>query len=458
MAVAPDGIDSRIDTRAAAERLAALIRYPTVSSRLGEPDVDAAFDAMIEWLQGAYPAIAKVASVSASSPDRLVFEIPGSDPSLDPILMIAHLDVVDAPPKTREEWTHDPFGGDIDDGYVWGRGAIDDKGVLVTQMEAVETLLASGATFRRGIVLAFGGDEELAGVRGAGALSAEWADRRFHFAMDEGAVIAVGMVSQPKMPVALIGIAEKGHLNVRLRARTQGGHAAMPPRHTAVGVLADAIRRIERNPFPARLIYTVREFFRGLAARSSFPMRMIYSHPRLFWPLLRPVLDRSHTTRAMIRTTQAVTMAAGSEAPNVLPDVAEANINVRILPGDTVASILARYTRLLRGLDVSVSAADGESTSEAVPGSSVDAAPFLAARRIVEDRFDCVAAPYLVTVGTDSKWYAHQCGAIYRFIAAVVDSSEIDSIHGIDERVSLDNLGRMISYYMAMLEEEAISG
>ncbi len=457
MAVAGERLPS-VDVERAADRLSRLIRFETVSSRMGEPAVDQSFVDLLAWLEGAYPAIARVAETRVSPPYVITFEIRGANPSLDPILLIAHTDVVDVPPKTRNEWTHAPFGGEIDEGFVWGRGAIDDKGVLVSQMEAVEMLLEAGVRPVRGIILAFGGDEELSGANGAAHIAGEWSSRRFHFAMDEGAVVAKGFFSQPRLPVALIGIAEKGFVNIKLSARTPGGHAAMPPRRTAVGLLSEAIARIEDHPFPARLIYTVREFFRALAPRTGFPMKLVYGNPRLFWPVLRRVLDKKHSTRALIRTSQAVTMISGSEAPNVLPDIADAVINVRILPGDTVESVIRHYNKLLRDLDVEVGIHDPESAKEAVPGSSVDLDSYQSAKAIVESQIECVAAPFLVTVGTDSKWYASQCGAVYRFIAAILESGEIDRIHGVDERLSLANLERMIAFNHTLLQTEAAHG
>lgn len=443
------GTKTPFDLGKAADRLSTMIQFPTVSARLGEREVDEAFAGLIDYLQVAYPETTRAATVDASIPYHLVFDIPGSRPDLESILLIAHYDVVDVQP---DAWTHPPFGGEIEDGYIWGRGALDDKNVLCAQLEAVEAILASGRRPERGIVIALGGDEELSGHSGARRIAASFGDRRFHMVLDEGAVIAVGMLSQPSLPVALIGIAEKGHVNITVEARTQPGHASMPPGTTAVGILARAIRRIERRPFRPRLTSTMREFFRALAPVTRFPLGVIYRFPAPCWPLLRLALTRAPQTRALVATTQAVTMTRGSNAPNVLPESAQAVINVRILPGESVGGVLARIRRLLRRIPVEARVTDEQDAHNPVSSSITARERYEAVASIAASLAVCVPAPFLVTASTDSKWYAGHSDAIFRFLAAVLDQGEIDRIHGVDERISIENLDRMIRFYLLIVE------
>ncbi|MFW5688795.1 MAG: M20/M25/M40 family metallo-hydrolase [Spirochaetota bacterium] len=431
------------------ERLARALTFRTVSSRIDEPDVRDAYTALLDFLSHSFPELYATARVEQDEPWRLVIELPGSDPSLDPIVLMAHYDVVDVAGGSEGEWTHAPWAGEIADGFVWGRGALDDKNVLMALLEAAERVVRAGTGLARGLVLAFGGDEELAGRRGAAVTAARWSDagRRFHFVLDEGAVIAVGMLAQPKTPVALIGVEEKGHVNVRLRAHQEGGHAAMPPRHTALGRLAAAVVRAEENPFPRRLTYSVGEFLRALAPHVAVPLRTVYAHPRLFWPLIRRVLAARPTSEALIRSTQAATMANASAAPNVLPQNAEAVFNVRILPGESVASVVEHYRALLGGFGVAVDVPDLEDAHDPVAGTSVSHAGYELISRTARELAECVPAPYLVTGSTDSKWYAPLADAVYRFLPMALDENEISRIHGTDERLSLENYSRLITFY-----------
>ncbi len=435
------------------ERFAAALRFPTVSARIDEQEVRDAFTALLDFLAASYPTLFATATVDRQDPWRLVIEVPGTDPSLDPILLLAHFDVVDVAETTRSDWSHDPFGGEIDAGFVWGRGALDDKNVLIALLEAAETVVAEGRPLRRGFVLAFGGDEELSGRQGAARIAADLraAERRFHFTLDEGAIIAVGMLATPKRPIALIGVAEKGQVNVVIRARSEGGHAAMPPRRTAVGNVATAVARLERTPFGTRLLPTVRAFFIALARHASNPLKLVYRFPGLFWPILRAVLAASPRSAALVRTTQAATMARGSHAPNVLAQSAETVVNIRILPGETVDTVVRRYRRLLRRFDVEVSVLSAGDAHDPIAESPVDHPGYRAVAGIAESLFDCIAAPYLVTATTDSKWYAPISEAVLRFVPMALTTEELARVHGTDERISTESFTGLIEFYETLI-------
>jgi len=437
----------------ALERFAASLRFPTVSARIDEPEVRAAFTGLLDFFAASYPALFASAAIDRQDPWRLVLELPGADRSLDPILLLAHFDVVDVEASTRDDWSHDPFGGQIDAGFVWGRGALDDKNVLVALLEAAETIVAEGNRLRRGFVLAFGGDEELSGRRGAARIAADMqaVGRRFHVTLDEGAIIASGMLATPKRPIALIGVAEKGQVNLVIRARSEGGHAAMPPRRTAVGTVAAAVARLERKPFPTRLLSPVRTFFIALAREATMPLKLVYRFPGLFWPILRPVLAAKPSSAALIRTTQAATMARGSDAPNVLAQTAETVMNIRILPGETVDTVVRRYQRLLRRTGAEVSVLEPDDAHDPVGASPVDHPGYRAVAEIAESLFDCIAAPYLVTATTDSKWYAALSDAVIRFVPMALSPEELARIHGTDERISTESFAGLIEFYETLI-------
>lgn len=436
----------------AIDRLSTAITHPTVAG-YPEPQDRAAFDGLMTLLRTWYPLIFAHATV-VDAPWRIVVEIPGRDESLLPLLLTGHFDVVPAAESQRDGWTHPPFSGAVADGFVWGRGSLDDKGPLLALLEAVESLLAATSP-RRGLVIALGGDEEVTGLNGAARTAAEFreAGRRFHANLDEGSAVVSGMLRDIPVPVALVGTSEKGYLDLTITAGGTGGHAAMPPRHTAVGTLAQAIALIERRPFPNRRLHSIEQFFRTIATRSTSVARVVYRHPRLLWPVLSRVLAAGSSTDSLIRTTQAVTMAAGSDRPNVLPEKAWCTVNVRIIPGETVTSTLERFRRNLKNLPVRVEPADHRSAHDPVPETSDDHPAFAALTAAMAEAIpEALVTPFIVTSTTDSRWYADLSDAVLRFTPMHLHMADLERIHGTNERVSVANYLAMIRFYSGFAE------
>jgi carboxypeptidase PM20D1 len=447
-------------TEHAIHRLRELVRMQTIAPRIDEAYVRQAFSKALDMLQNEFPSVVSAGVVQVDDPWSIVIRLPGSDDSLEPVLLLAHYDVVDVAPGTLEDWSHEPFGGEVDEGYVWGRGTLDDKSDLLAKLEAVESILRSGAELARSLVLAFGGDEEVTGRRGAARVAERFRSEgmRFHCALDEGSIISTDMLSNPREPVAIIGVAEKGYADIRIAATVEGGHSSMPPSRTALGLVADAVSRVQRHPLPARLIPTIREFFTSMGSHAHGPIRLVYRGVRLFWPLLRVVLTRRRETSALIRSTQALTMASGSDAPNVLPANAHATINVRILPGETTQSVLRHYERLLRRNRVTVSLLEGFANNP-IPASSTDHPAYVAVRdAILETEPDCIVAPFLVVGSTDSKWYADLSETVLRFSPVKLSRSDLSRIHGTNERLGVDAYDKMIGFYERVIRRVCVDG
>ena len=328
--------------------LAAAVRRATVSQYDESAEDDSAFESFKKDLEGGFPGVHAAMRREEIGDRALLFTWQGRDERLAPAILCAHFDVV--PAEDAAEWKHAPFSGDLAEGCVWGRGTQDIKLMIVSALHAAERLIGGGFRPKRTIYFAFGGDEEIGGYRGARLLGETLASRgvRAAFLLDEGGPIADGMLSFADRPLALIGIAEKGYLDVMVEAAGAGGHASMPPRRTAAGNLARAVAAIEASPSGARLGYTVRSFLDRLSPYSPFAIRLLFRNLWLFAPLVKAVFAASQTTNAMIRTTYAPTMLQGSAKENVLADLARANINVRILPGDSSGAVLSRLARLAR--------------------------------------------------------------------------------------------------------------
>ncbi len=434
------------------DKLAALVRLPTVS-RFEETQEDPApFREFPREVERRFPVVhARLRRDSVGS-RGLLYEWPGTDPSLPPVVLMAHYDVV---PPGEIPWTRPPFSGETAEGFVWGRGSQDTKVTLAGILGAAERLLEEGFQPPRTVYLAFGGDEEVGGARGAALLARTLRERgvRASFLIDEGGIVADGMLPFADRPLALVGIAEKGYVDVELEAKGAGGHASMPPRSTAAGTLARAIARLESRPFPARLTYTVRSFLSDLSPYVPFPVRLLFRSPGLASFALIKAFSAAPTTNALVRTTQAATMLSGSDKENVLPDRARAIINVRILPGETVAGVLARISAVVAPEGVTARPAHEGLAVEPLPESPTDHDGYRAVRSALEAAHpEAAVVPFLFSAGTDSKHYADIVQAVYRIAPIRQTSRDLAGVHGPDERISVENVRRCALFYFELLK------
>lgn len=437
-----------------AQKLAALVRFRTVSFFDASLEDDSQFAGLLAALPELFPVLHSRAERFALGNRAVLYRLEGSDPTLKPIILCAHFDVV--PAQDIHLWDEDPFGGAVRDGYLYGRGTQDIKVQMACQMEALEHLLVSGKAFSRTIYLAYGGDEEIGGVRGAARIAA-WLEEhgiRATMLLDEGSPVADGIIGFVQQPLALIGVAEKGYMDVILETRGKGGHASMPPHHTALGVLARAIVEIEEHPFPAKLTRTTREFLDALARFSRSPYRLLFRFRNLLAPLILQAFTRMPSTNALIRTTCAPTMASASQKENVLPDIARAVINVRIMPGETSREVLERLKSLTARYGVSVHVSAPEYVIEPSAESSTSSEGWrMLVNALAISHPEAVAVPFLFTAGTDTKHYHRIADDIYRFTPLIQTPEDLNGVHNINERVSLANLERCMRFYMSLLEQ-----
>lgn len=429
----------RADAQSSEQHLAEAIAFQTISHE-NPADFDVApFLAFHAWLEGTYPATHRTLVREKIGAASLLYTWRGSDPALPPVLLTSHLDVVPAPDP--ESWTHAPFDGVIADGFVWGRGTLDDKAGVVATFEAVERLAAAGYQPKRSLLLAFGHDEEVGGEHGAGAITKRLADAgvRAWFSVDEGmAIAAPGATTLVETPLALIGVAEKGFLTLRLTAHADGGHSSTPPPSTAIGRLARAIVRLEERPLPARTAGVVSDMLRAVAPHTSGLRRFVLTWPGLFGPLIEAQLEEQPSTNAMVRTTTAVTMIDGGVKANVLPRLAEARVNFRLLPGDESTEVIEHVRRAIGDPGIEITA---ETVNEASPVADVKSDAFaLLAKVIRESAPEVVVAPALVVGGTDTRHYAAISENGFRFLPIRFEAEDFVRVHGRDERLSVANL------------------
>lgn len=436
----------------AAERLAEAVRIPTISHEDSARFDAAAFVAFHELLRTRFPRVHARLRRETVAGYSLLYTWPGADPRLPPLLLMGHMDVVPVEAGTEARWQQAPFGGVLAGGFVWGRGTLDDKVSVLGTLEAVEMLLAEGFAPRRTVLLAFGHDEEVGG-NGAVQTAALLRSRgiRPEMVVDEGGVIGHGLMPGVDRPTALVGIAEKGFLSVELTAQAEGGHSSMPPRHGSIGRLSAAIRRLEDSPLPARLDGPTLQLFSRVGPEMPLAQRAVFANLWLTRPLVIRTLAGAPSSNAIIRTTTAPTIFQAGTKENVLPSRARAVVNFRILPGDSVAGVVAHVRRVVADTAVHVRAMEGFS-SEPSPVSRTDGEPFrLLERSIRQAAPDVLVAPYLVVGGTDARHYHAMTDHVYRFLPVRARAVDLNRVHGTDERIAVADYLVAIRFYRQLI-------
>ena len=446
-----------VDRNAVARHLSEAIQFKTVSQQDAPVRDPLVFEQFIDWLEGSYPVAHERLSLERFADYTLLYEWHGRDPALKPIFLTAHYDVVPVLRGSESDWEHPPFAGAISDGYVWGRGAIDDKGAVITILEGVELLLRQNFTPERTVYLSFGHDEERGGHEGAASVTAHLREKgvRVLWTLDEGSYLIQGMAPGVDAPVAVISVAEKGGVSLELIARAAGGHSSMPPPHTAVGILAEAIVKVENAPLPGGLDGVSAAMFGGMARHSSsFVNRMLFANTWLFGGLLESVVARSPAGNAMMRTTTAATMFSGSEKANVLPIEATAIVNFRLHPRDSEDDVLAHTRRVVDDDRIEISKTGIRREASAV--SSTTAQGYLDIAAVTRQVFaDAIVVPGLTVGGTDSFHYREVADDSYRYHPMILSSTDTTRVHGTNERIAIDNLVHATNFYAQLIETSA---
>lgn len=431
-----------------ADRLSRMIQLPTVSAELDERGMTP-FDDFVALLAELYPLTHRRLEREKHTDFGLLYRWKGRSMA-DPLLLMAHYDVV--PVDDSDPWTHPPFAGRIEGGWVHGRGALDDKGPLVVILEAVENLLAAGFTPERDVYLSLGGNEETFGDA-ARTIAAVLRERGVipWLVLDEGGAVVADPLPLVRGRFAMVGVAEKGVLTVRLTARGTGGHASAPPSFTAVRRIGRALDRLGPGTFTPRTPPALSAMLGRFAGSARGIPRLLYgllaSAPRLTARLFAALGGEQ---AAFVRTTVAPTMQSGGTAANVLPSQASATVNLRIAIGETVAGTVQRIRRRIADRRVEVAVVEGDDPS---PESPVTGPAFDAIAAAVEVAYPGAATvPYIMMQATDSRHFHRFCPAVYRFAPLQMSAAQRASIHGVDERVEVDSLERGERFHRALIE------
>jgi carboxypeptidase PM20D1 len=454
--VVPVSTRATIDQRAVSERLAHAVRFRTISYETPSEESRSEFLKLHAYLVESFPSAHTALTREIVGGYSMLYTWVGQDARAKPILLMAHQDVVPVAPGTEKQWHADPFGGEIRDGFIWGRGAWDDKGNLMAILEAIDSLAAAGFKPRRTIYLAFGHDEENGGAEGAAAIAELLAKRSVHceFALDEGLLITEDILPGVAAPIALVGVAEKGSVTVRLKTTANPGHSSMPSTTSAIGRLARALVHVESSGMPAAISGVVSDMFDAVVPEMHGVNRVVLSNRWLFGPLILAKLERVPSTNAMLRTTTAITVIRGGNKENVLPGEAEALVNFRLIPGDTTEAVVDHVRHVIRDDQVAVEVTTA--ATEASPVTSRNSAAYQVLNRTIRELFpDVVVAPGLMIGATDSRHMTAVADHIFRFSPVRARAEDLSRFHGTDERMAVANYADLIRFYGALIRNSA---
>ena len=435
------------DQEKCVDALAQLVRCKTISYNDPSLEEDSEFEKLIGLLPTLYPRVFEVCSLQRLPDRALLFRWPGRQQG-DPAVMMAHYDVV---PVNEENWDKPPFDGIIEDGILWGRGTLDTKVTFNGILSAADHLIAQGFVPEKDVYFAFSGGEEING-KGAPNIVAYFIQNGIQPALvvDEGGAVVENVFPGVKEPCGLIGIAEKGMMNVCYRTKSAGGHASAPKPHTPVGVLSRACRRVEDHPFKAHITKPVAEMFDTLGRRSTFLYRMIFANRWCFgWILDMLGKSSGGEMNALMRTTVAFTQMQGSSARNVIPPEATMVANMRLNPADSVASATEYLKKTVADPQVEITVLE---SFEPSPISETNCPAWdKVAASVAETWRGCVVSPYLMVQCSDSRHYGKLSNHVYRFSAMDLSAQERATIHGNNERIRLETVGKAVEFYIRLL-------
>ena len=425
-----------------------MIKCKTVSNR-DESLVDKReFEKFINLLEERFPLIHKNCSLQHLGKNGLLYKLEGLS-SEKPSVCMAHYDVV---PVEKDGWDKPAFDGLIEDDCIWGRGTLDTKGTLCAVMQALEQLLNDGYTPQNDLYLSFSGEEEIDGESCAKIV--EYLKQNGvtpAIVLDEGGAVVENVFPGVTNECALIGIAEKGSVNLDFSCVSSGGHASTPPKNTVTYELAQAIMQIKKHPFKRHFTKPVKEMFNILGRYSSFGYKIIFANLWCFMPLLDMICKMSGgELNAMMRTTLAVTKLDGSNAYNVLPPKASFGVNMRLMEGDTIDSTINLLTKTIKNDNIKIKLVNGGNPSIC---SNTDCDEFLKLKTAISQTWtDAVISPYLMMACSDSRHYCKITDRVYRFSAMKLSKEERAMIHGNNERIPIDTLIKTVEFYIRFLK------
>ncbi len=431
------------------ENLRTLVRCKTVSYRDPSLEDDAEFEKLLDSLPTLYPNVFRVCTLQ-KLPDRaLLFYWKGKEEGA-PAVMMAHYDVV---PVNEDAWELPPFEAILRDGCVWGRGTLDTKVTFGSILFAADHLIEQGFVPTHDVYFAFSGGEEVNGM-GACHIVDHFEKKGIEpaFVLDEGGAVVQNVFPGVKAPCGLIGIAEKGMIDVSYTVTSNGGHASAPKPNAPIDRLSRAAVKVVDHPFPQHLTPPAAKMFDTLGRHSSFVYRVIFANTRLFLPVLDLLCKKSGgELNALMRTTVAFTQMKGSDATNVIPPRATMVSNIRLNPADHMEEALAYLQKTVGDGNVKIEVMHGMDPSRI---STTDCEGWEKLSSAVASTWcGCIVSPYLMVQCSDSRHYGRISDRVYRFSAMDLTAEERATIHGNNERIRIDCLTRSAEFYIRLMKQ-----
>ena len=452
-----EAVDYSLDEDLMLAHLSESIRFQTISHESSQ-DLNAdAFDNFQAWVSQTYSQLHQTLELKMFN-GTMLYKWEGTDPTLKPILVTGHYDVVPVIPGTESLWQQPPFSGTISDGFVWGRGALDDKSGVIGILEATSYLIAGGYQPKRTIYLSFGHDEEIGGAKGAGLVAdyLEASEVQLAWSLDEGSFLLDGFLPGVDKLVASVNVAEKGSTTLQIVGKGAGGHSSMPPSQTAVGVLAEAITKLEENPMSGGLDGLALAMFDTTSREMPFTLKMLFANRWLFSGLIEAILAKDPATNAMLRTTTAPTMLSASVKTNVLAIEAIATVNFRVHPRDTIGGIFDHVSAVVENDNVEVRPMAWDGFGLGQPASKVSSWESKGYKNIeqsVKNIYgNVIVAPGLMVAASDSRHYGRVADNAYRFNPFPLTRDQLAGFHGTNERIGTDDFVRGVKVYIRLLE------
>ena len=433
------------------------IRIRTVSPENSADFDSLQFDLFNRFLNTAYPLTDSLLDHKIVNNYSHIYYWKGTNPELNPVILMGHLDVVPVIDVNRPFWREDPFGGEIKQDTIWGRGSIDDKIGVIGIMESVERLLKEGFHPKRDIYISLGHDEEIGGDKGAKSIAQYLMDQgiRAEYIMDEGGSLTSGMVPGIEKDVALVGIAEKGSVSLELSVELEGGHSSMPGKETAIDVLSGAIYRLKSNPFPAVISPPLDGFLTYLGPEMPFVNKMAFANKDLFQSMIISVYESSASGNALVRTTTAPTIFNSGVKDNIIPLSAKATLNFRVISGSSIHEVLTHVKNVID--DDRITIKEGNWNTGPSRVSDTESFGFKAIHKTIAQIYpDALVSPYLVVGATDARHFNDISDHIYRFLPTRINRSNVKSFHGLNERIAVTEFENTIRFYVQLLKNSGL--
>jgi len=441
--------EEKFDGDKVVRNLQALVRCKTISNRDPALEDEAEFEKLINLLPELYPNVYEKCELMRMPDRALLFRWKGKNDG-EPAVLMAHYDVV---PVNEEGWEKPPFEGIIEDGVLWGRGTLDTKVTFNAALSAADHLIGEGFTPENDVYFAFSGGEE---INGEGAVHiVDWFEEKGitpALVVDEGGAVVQDVFPGVSAPCGLIGIAEKGMIDVEYRCKSAGGHASAPKPHTPVGILSRACCNMENHPFKLHLTKPVAEMFDTLGRHSSLLYRVIFANMWCFGWVLDILCKKSGgEINALMRTTVAFTMMEGSSVSNVIPPEAAMVSNIRLNPADSMASALEYIKKTVNDPNVEISILRGNEPSRI---SATDCPGWAKVASSVASTWKgTLVSPYLMFQCSDSRHYGRISDRVYRFSAMDLTKEERGTIHGHNERIRLETIRKSAEFYIRLIKQ-----